>query len=226
MFPDTIDMNHAANIGDFYRIVCAIINKYHPTINMQGANAQLARTLLERAALPNVVQARVEQHRLHTRNANWIDMNQNHLPGFPRLTLEYLRDLTAGTYQVRLAPGYIQDKLRRDANQVIQFDVLFDEEGLLRARVWSRHVNADKYQIWIAYNNQQYNRLIGDEQQDQDLGEMILGYYCTCKAGARTVGACAHVASILWFLGHARHEEQVHYPTTRLLGTTQDVAGR
>ena len=30
-------------------------------------------------------------------------------------------------------------------------------------------------------------------------------YYCTCKAGARTAVSCAHVASILWYLGYARH---------------------
>lgn len=45
----------------------------------------------------------------------------------------------------------------------------------------------------------------------------VLSYYCTCKSGARTLGTCAHIASVVWFLGYARHMENVHYPSTALL---------
>lgn len=31
------------------------------------------------------------------------------------------------------------------------------------------------------------------------------GWYCQCKAGQRTVGCCAHVATVVWYLGWARH---------------------
>lgn len=36
----------------------------------------------------------------------------------------------------------------------------------------------------------------------------IVGWYCLCKSGARTVGCCAHVASVLWYLGFYRHGEK------------------
>ncbi|CAC5387886.1 unnamed protein product [Mytilus coruscus] len=36
----------------------------------------------------------------------------------------------------------------------------------------------------------------------------IEGWHCTCKAGARVVGCCAHVASVLWYLGYQRLEQQ------------------
>ena len=42
-------------------------------------------------------------------------------------------------------------------------------------------------------------------QYDYDQNDVILGYYCTSQNGARTLGTCAHVASILWYLGYARH---------------------
>ena len=35
--------------------------------------------------------------------------------------------------------------------------------------------------------------------------ESITGWFCTCKCGARTVGCCAHICSVVWFLGYARH---------------------
>lgn len=36
-------------------------------------------------------------------------------------------------------------------------------------------------------------------------GEKITRYYCTCKIGARTLGCCSHVASVIWYLGYRRH---------------------
>lgn len=54
----------------------------------------------------------------------------------------------------------------------------------------------------------------------------ILGYYCTCKAGARTLGCCAHVASVLWFLGWARHQQNIKYPSRALLNYILDAGNR
>ena len=36
---------------------------------------------------------------------------------------------------------------------------------------------------------------------------ILLGWYCTCKAGARVVGCCAHIASVVWYLGWKRWQE-------------------
>lgn len=37
------------NLGDFFRIAGAIINRYHPLVHMEGANLQLAQQLLTRS---------------------------------------------------------------------------------------------------------------------------------------------------------------------------------
>ena len=42
-------------------------------------------------------------------------------------------------------------------------------------------------------------------------------------SGARTLGTCAHVASIIWFLGYARHQENIRYPDSLLLQSTLDA---
>ncbi|RMZ98728.1 vacuolar sorting-associated 13c [Brachionus plicatilis] len=36
--------------------------------------------------------------------------------------------------------------------------------------------------------------------------EQILGWYCDCKSGSRVFGACAHVTSVLWFMGVEKHK--------------------
>jgi len=46
------------------------------------------------------------------------------------------------------------------------------------------------------------------DQQDDE--EPITGWYCTCSAGARVIGCCAHITALLWHLGVSR--AQVNSP--------------
>ena len=128
-------------------------------------------------------------------------------------------------YQVNLAPAYIQDKMLRDNNQELEFDTLIDEPGSLRVRVCSRFLNTKKHQIFIAYVDHLADDANNDPYVDDGEGP-IIGYYCTCKAEARTLGSCAHVASILWYLGYARHIKIVKYPSKKFLRSIDDAAHR
>lgn len=222
----TVQIQHVPNLKDFYKIAGAIINRYHPLIVMEAADEVLAHQFLEKAQEPNVVQALVEAENLHTRNAQrWMSLTANQLHDFPILELNLLKDLTTGTYQIKLAPSYIQDKVLGDEDEEFQIEMLRDENrlptpGFMRVRVYSRFKNATRHQLWISYIP------TDDEDEHDDDFTPINGYYCTCKSGARTLGTCAHVASILWFFGYARHEPNVHYPSARLNETVQDVANR
>jgi len=199
-FQQTISIPHLPNFGDFYRIAGAIINRYHPSVQMEGANRELACQLLEKANEVNVVQALVEAEHLNTRNAQrWIRLNAQHVPDFPILDLHFLRDLTVGIYQIHLAPSYIQDKLQREESEEFQIEMLRDvqripQPGLIRVRVYSRFRNAAKYQLWILYRPTNNHNM--DDGMDVQDGPHIQGYYCTCKSGARTLGTCAHIASV------------------------------
>lgn len=225
-FAGSISVVHCVNLKDFLQIAAAIINKYKETINMQNADVDLANELLERATRVNIMQARVEAENLKARNANWLKLNHNHIPGFPVLTLDYLRDLTVGVYQVKLAPAYIQDKLLRDNAQELQFDTLITEPGLLRARVYSRFSGSKSHQIFVAFVDHLADAANNEDEYAHDEEGLILAYYCTCKAGARTLGSCAHVASILWYLGYARHVNIVKYPSKKVLRRIEDSAHR
>ena len=54
-FKGTVSMNHAINIGDFYRIAGAILNKYQEPIFMEGATAEVAERILKKSRTPNVI---------------------------------------------------------------------------------------------------------------------------------------------------------------------------
>ncbi|CAF0897962.1 unnamed protein product [Brachionus calyciflorus] len=66
----------------------------------------------------------------------------------------------------------------------------------------SRHSSTGIYNVFLEFTN---NKL-----------EMkpIKGWYCTCKNRARVVGTCAHVTSVIWFLGYARENPEVLKPTS------------
>ncbi|XP_018365999.1 PREDICTED: uncharacterized protein LOC108765508 [Trachymyrmex cornetzi] len=218
----TINLQHTKNLNEFYCIAGAILNRYHPIIQMQNADPELAREMLQRSTTPNVVQARVEVDNLRLRNAQWRRLNYCDVADFPIFDLNYLKDLTVGIYQINLASSYIQDKLLRDNDEEFQLDQHFNEPGFLRIRLYSRFRNATRHQIFISYETD--NR--DDENAAHNLNEPINGYYCTCQSGARTLGTCAHVASVLWYLGFARHQENIKYPDMSLLNTVLDAADR
>ncbi|KYN21785.1 hypothetical protein ALC57_05107 [Trachymyrmex cornetzi] len=114
----TIQIQHIPNLRDYYKIAGAIINRYHPPLVMEGADANMAHQFLTKAQEPNVVQALVEAENLHTRNAGrWVSLAANQLNDFPLLGLDLLKELTTGIYQIKLAPSYIQDKSQRDDDE-------------------------------------------------------------------------------------------------------------
>lgn len=61
-------------------------------------------------------------------------------------------------------------------------------------KIQSRYTSSKKYFWWIKINN--------DDPHDP-----IVGWFCECKAGARTVGCCAHLATIIWYLGNRKHSQ-------------------
>ncbi|KMQ84946.1 hypothetical protein RF55_16831 [Lasius niger] len=215
-FRNLISVVHAVNLREFYLITGAIINKYRDVILMEGATLELAQAILERARTLNALKQRVIEQGLARRNGMWQRLNEDKVRDFPILELNYLKELTVGIYQLSLAPAYIQDKVARDGIKVFELDE-HREEGLIRVRLFSRFRNAVRYQLWITYKN---NKTL------EEADEPITGYYCTCVSGSRTLGSCAHVASVLWFLGFARHQSNIKYPSNALLENIRDAANR
>ncbi|CAH1103874.1 unnamed protein product [Psylliodes chrysocephalus] len=191
----------------------ALLNKFHPLINLPGT-MDIAVEILNKLDDVNIIQARVEAQNLTTRNGRWRRLNHMHIPEFPRVEINFLKDLV-GSYHIYLSPSYIQDKLQREENNVLEIDEFREENNFLRFRIYSRFRNATKYMLWLAY----------EEELNENI-DPIFYYYCTCPCGSRTLSTCAHVASVLWFLGYARHQNNIRFPTTRLLNSIDDAADR
>ncbi|XP_056011994.1 uncharacterized protein LOC125671681 [Ostrea edulis] len=174
-------------IGDFVRIACAICNRYlKPLVCGDTEEDQaLGAKMVNLSKQVNSLQHHVEENKLDRRTVCWREVDD--LTDFPCLDEEQLRLLTCGTYQLRLSPSYAQEHVEGDCS----IQVHREDPGLLRIKLQSRHVSSRTYLLWIQY----------------DIGE-IKAWYCKCRAGARVVGMCSHVAAILWYLGYARHHRE------------------
>ncbi|XP_048768744.2 uncharacterized protein LOC125662931 [Ostrea edulis] len=172
-------------IGDFVRIVCAISNRYLKSISNGNAEDDqiLGTKMIYLSKQINTLRQHVEENKLERRSACWEEMDD--ITDFPNLDEEQLRSLTCGTYQLKLSPSYAQEHIEGDC----AIHVHKEEPGLVRIRMQSRHVSSRSYLLWIKYAE-----------------GAIIAWYCKCKAGARVVGMCAHIAAILWYVGYARHQ--------------------
>lgn len=131
---------------------------------------------------------RVEDENLGKRIAVWKEPSNN-LEDFPRLRKEDLRNITCGVYQISVSSSYIYEYL--EGNFVHQEDACLIR---VRFKMQSRHVASKVYLLWIDYDASAVNV-----------------WYCKCKSGARVVGVCAHIASILWYLEYARHNPDIRF---------------
>ena len=149
IFKDIIPYHHVMHLRQLYLICGAIINRYKDPILMEGATAELAENMLERARVDNPLRDRaIIQARLQT---IWRRLHHHELLDFPILDLNYLRELTIGIYQIKLAPSYIQDTIMRDENEIVEISEHREEPGLVRFRLFSRFRNQTRYQQWIQY---------------------------------------------------------------------------
>ena len=185
--------NQVPFIGEFVKIVCAISNRFFRDLSVTTDSEEdtlLAAKMLHLSKQVNSLKEYVEENGLDKQSAKWKHVSEVELTDFPELDEEQLRSLTCGTYQLKLSSSYMQEHVDGDC----YFHIHEEEENLIRVRIQSRHVSAKTYLLWIRYNATE-----------------IESWYCRCRAGARVVGVCSHVASMLWFLGSARYSAQESY---------------
>lgn len=104
---------------------------------------------------------------------------------FPRYTEEEIRELTLAVYQVKLAKHYTQEHMGQEGYELW---VDHHQPGFLAVKIQSRHTSSKSYLCWIRFEE-----------------GAVTSWYCCCKSGARVVGTCAHIASVIWYLSFARY---------------------
>jgi len=177
-----------------FKNICAIINKFRPQIaNSNDQENEVAyKKMMIIAKKENLFAKKaVAFKQFISKKKKQFDPSTI---SFPMLTEEYIQHLTFGIYQLKQARSYTNEHLDEQGNYM--FELYEEEENILHVKLKSRHQSQTVHNIWIQY----FPLFKLTEGQSP-----ITDWYCSCKAGARILGMCAHITSVIWFLGVGRH---------------------
>ena len=146
--------------------------------------------------------------------------------GFPKLTQTELEIFCCGTYQLKMANSYYAEHIKTNGRYKFFIDkdgcdldyegagITFPKESLqlIKTGLFSRHSAAVKHHQFVLLN------------KSKEGIQMLEEYYCTCKVGMRTIGCCAHVATVVWYFCHACHLPSIHLPAQSLSAILKKAA--
>ena len=96
-------------------------------------------------------------------------------------------------FQIKRARSYAEEHtLPTDPSSTVvkyEFQICTKIPNLIKVQIQSGHSRRKSYQSTIYHTK--------DE---------IKGWYCTCPDGAKVVGCCSHIASVIWFLAYERFQ--------------------
>ena len=155
-----------------------------------------------RMQLPNTLREEVEAKHWNRRASSFGSISEKDLTDFPIMTEDSLILFTSGPYQIRMARSYLAELIGADNEVRLRYVKL--QPTIIRVEIQSRHSESVKYRVYVEYEP----RINGVEG--------IKRYYCECKNGARTLGCCSHVATIVYYLSHARWQLAIPRPAHQL----------
>ncbi|CAL8071538.1 unnamed protein product [Orchesella dallaii] len=218
-----IENTHLPHLGDFVKIGCALLNAFFKPLKTDNpGDKDLAEEMLERAGLDNLLKNMLEEKRIpKTGSANWLPIADNDLVDFPQISEDELRKFTFGIYQIKQAKSYTAEHKSGEVDRgynLFQANErrieLPETDGILKFKLQSRHTSSVQHQLWIHYEKNGVGR------------RAIRAWYCNCKAGARVLGCCAHVTSVLWYLGFARYLPILKLPAVTVGRNLRDARHR
>jgi len=86
-----------------------------------------------RVEIPNTLVDKIEA--IHRKWSKWQTMEQQSQTDFPRLSIEDIKYLTLGTYQIKQALKYTREHVSKTGNYEFQVCQDIDKPGLCRARI-------------------------------------------------------------------------------------------
>lgn len=182
-FKHTVEGSYNGKIMRFVRIACGILNKYFPSINPHQDFHNLVADAVENHAVNNnELKTEIEELGLRRMTTRWVKADAQSVEDFPRLTWDDLKMKTLGTYQLKIAERYNKEHMKCSADYGIL--IHRDTPNIIRTQIRSRFSRSTTHSQWLKYDPG-VPGLAG-----------ILGMYCTCKVGERTLGCCSHSAAV------------------------------
>lgn len=183
-FDDTIPASYFPKLPKLLKVATAIINAFSPPLFVESDwHEEVVEHLLQRLNRPNTVQDKVEELSLKKKaSISWKNVDEDELLEFPSLSLDELKQITLGPYQLNI--GALYNSAKAPEGSGYSFQMHEELSGMLRLKLQSRFSKNKCHTVWIEF-------------LPWGTGvEAITGWYCLCKNGARTLGCCGHVAAV------------------------------
>lgn len=197
----TIPNRSINHLRDYVRVASALYNfSFQPIIADGKLNKEIALAMVDCFKWSNnneVVKFAEEQAQKRKEwESKMVEMKANLIKDFPKMSQEEIyKRISFGKYQMVQGLQYIHQHLKKnDGKYKIS---LYARGHYVRAQIQSRYVSSKVRTVYIKYD------------KEKDGREGIHGWFCDCPNGARTVGCCGHVASLIYFLAYAQHLPEV-----------------
>lgn len=194
-----------------WRIGAALINKFFSDLVAdKQVPVDVAAQMLEKLNKPNIVAEVIKRRSFQKRVKDFQEVEN--FDFFPQLTKDDLFMIALGVYQIAQAQNYCTRHLTLNDGQFkcfscpqeicTQFFKRFSTPQsrlhLILMQLLSRHRSTKKYKAYVLID------------ANKNGYETVLGYFCECQNGARTVGSCCHIMCMIWYLGYARRLGPIH----------------
>lgn len=190
------------HLMDDFRIGAALLNKFFRNIlTDKNLSAEVANRMLQRSHEPNKIAKIIDQATFQSNLKTFQSVDNFDM--FPEMTEDDLFLFALGVYQIAQARNYCTRHLTENGGRFVcyvcprdiclrYFESLATEQSQLNLfyiQLLSRHVNNSTYRTYLLIDSNK----VGNQ--------CVIGYYCGCKIGSRTVGCCSHVMCMIWYLG-------------------------
>lgn len=208
------------HLMDDYRIGAMLINFFYKKIipNQKDAT-EIASTMLERVDVPCKLSKVVYSYQFQRQVKDFQTGDENTLI-FPKLSLEDLKKISLGNYQINQMKHYTVEHLRSSPDQ-FEFFVCSESTMELLGTIIAEHRIIDPILVLAVpksrfqSNKKRQTFVLADRSKDGIAG--IIAFCCECQHGLRTVGCCSHIMCVVGYLGYLRHNRNAIKETSQFL---------
>ena len=145
---------------------------------------EISNLMIQNRLRPNILQTNVLAQNLNQRSSLFVNIEDVADSLFPDLNDRQIKLITLGNYHIKQGIKYLIDHFTNGDKEFQAYKQPQGNRYLLRAKIDSRHRGQTKYFVYVEYTR-----------------TAITGHFCNCPNGARTVGCCSHIASLIIFFG-------------------------
>ena len=194
-----IDNKLLPKVGSYFKIAAFIYNQFGQKCESdRELSYEIIQRMRNQKYVENTLANEAEENDWFRKKLIFETVSSNDVLDFPEMTEKYLQILFTGSYQLSQAISYLAEILGNDGS--INLNFVKDKTNILKVQIQSRHISRKAYRCFIEYSP----NVVGVSG--------IKRYACECANGRRTVGCCSHVASIIYYLSHARYTAKIIRP--------------